>query len=91
MRSSQKIQLGLLIGMIDNLKKENNMQDEAKTACIKHLTEIQNDVKRLANQYKTNIKQPMTVEQIVEKINSGDYSAESMMQHLIIYVSRLNE
>jgi hypothetical protein len=36
-----------------------------------------------------HITEPYTLEQIREKLESGDYSAELMVQHLAIHVNRL--
>jgi hypothetical protein len=35
-----------------------------------------------------HIQKPYTVEEITEKIQSGDYNAEQMMQHLLFHVSK---
>lgn len=34
------------------------------------------------------IEEPYTLEEIIEKIKSGDYNAEQMMQHLLFHVSK---
>lgn len=38
--------------------------------------------------YCSHIRRPFTLEEIVQKIESGDYNAEMLLQHLLVWVHK---
>lgn len=47
-----------------------------------------NALNSLVSFYRSNIQHPFTLEEIVQKIESGDYNAELLLQHLLVWVHK---
>lgn len=45
-----------------------------------------NALNSLVSFYRSNIQHPFTLEEIVQKIESGDYNADLLLQHLLVWV-----
>ena len=45
-----------------------------------------NALNSLVSFYRSHIQRPFTLEEIVQKIESGTYNAELLLQHLLVWV-----
>lgn len=48
-------------------------------------------IESLADEFSKSIKKPMDIYEICQEIQGGEYNAELMMQHLVIFVAQLGK